>query len=68
MAALGKGAAEKSRGKEGRAEQREEMGRIRIQRFSKPGDTRDGEGTGGNEGRKRREECVGWEKRGQKGT
>lgn len=66
MAALGKGALERNSGKEGRAGEREVVGRVRTQRFSKPGDTGDGEGTGGNEGRKRGEECVGWEKRGQK--
>lgn len=68
MAALGKGAAGKSSGKEGRAEQREVTGRVRTDRLSKPGDTGDGGGTGGNEGTKRGDKCVGWEKRGQKGT
>lgn len=68
MAALGKGAVEESSDKEGRAEGKEVVGRVRIQRFLKPGDTGDGEGIGGNEGRKKGEERVGWEKRGQKGT
>lgn len=33
MAALGKGAVEESSGKEGRAEGKEVVGKVRIQRF-----------------------------------
>lgn len=68
VAALEKGAVEESCGKEERAEGKEVVGRVGIQKWAKPGDTRDGKSTGGNEERNRREGYAGWEKRGQRGT
>lgn len=59
---------EGSSGQEERAEGKEVVGRVRVQRCAKPGDTGDGDGTGDNEERTRGKGCSGWEKRGQRGT
>lgn len=42
------------------------VGRARIQRYAKPGDAGDGEGTGASKERNRGERCPRWEKRPEK--